>query len=203
MRLYIIRHGETSWNKAKRLQGRKDIMLDADGIRLAEKTGEGMQDIDFDLVISSPLIRAKQTAELVLAGRQIPMITDKRIVEMSFGKWEGESVRESTVLPADYVDKFYHDPYHCPKAPGGESFQDVLNRTADFYQSLIKNEAYRDANILISTHGAASRCLLANFYEDKEDIWRGGVPKNCSVCIADVVDGVGTLVEKDKIYYTE
>ena len=62
MRLYIIRHGETSWNKVKRLQGRKDIMLDADGIRLAEKTGEGMQDIDFDLVISSPLIRAKQTA---------------------------------------------------------------------------------------------------------------------------------------------
>ena len=62
MRLYIIRHGETSWNKAKRLQGRKDIMLDADGIRLAEKTGEGMQDIDFDLVISSPLIRAKQNA---------------------------------------------------------------------------------------------------------------------------------------------
>ena len=178
-------------------------MLDAGGLRLAEKTGEGMQDIDFDLVISSPLIRAKQTAELVLAGRQIPMITDKRIIEMSFGKWEGESVRESTVLPADYVDKFYHDPYHCPKAPGGESFQDVLKRTADFYQSLIKNEAYRDANILISTHGAASRCLLANFYEDKEDIWRGGVPKNCSVCIADVVDGVGTLVEKDKIYYAE
>ena len=84
-----------------------------------------------------------------------------------------------------------------------DAHQDVLNRTADFYQSLIKNEAYRDANILISTHGAASRCLLANFYEDKEDIWRGGVPKNCSVCIADVVDGVGTLVEKDKIYYTE
>ena len=47
MRLYIIRHGETSWNKAKRLQGRKDIMLDADGLRLAEKTGEGMQDDRF------------------------------------------------------------------------------------------------------------------------------------------------------------
>ena len=104
MKLYIIRHGETSWNKEKKLQGRKDIMLDADGIRLAELTGEGMKDIDFDLVISSPLIRAKQTAELVMAGRQLPMITDKRMIEMSFGKWEGESVRNSTVLPADYVD---------------------------------------------------------------------------------------------------
>ena len=61
MKLYIIRHGETSWNKQKKLQGQRDIMLNDAGIRLAELTGEGMKDIDFDLVISSPLIRAKQT----------------------------------------------------------------------------------------------------------------------------------------------
>lgn len=64
MKLYIIRHGETSWNKQKKLQGQRDIMLNDAGIRLAELTGEGMKDIDFDLVISSPLIRAKQTAKL-------------------------------------------------------------------------------------------------------------------------------------------
>ena len=75
MKLYIIRHGETSWNKQKKLQGQRDIMLNDAGIRLAELTGEGMKDIDFDLVISSPLIRAKQTAELVMAGRHLPMIT--------------------------------------------------------------------------------------------------------------------------------
>ena len=173
MKLYIIRHGETSWNKEKKLQGQRDIMLNENGLRLAELTGEGMKDIEFDLVISSPLIRAKQTAELVMAGRQLPMITDKRIIEMSFGKWEGECVNNS----------------------------DVLKRTADFYQSLVNNKAYENATILISTHGAASRCLLANFYEDKEDIWRGGVPKNCSVCIVDVKDGVGTVLEKDKVYY--
>ncbi|MST75650.1 histidine phosphatase family protein [Roseburia sp. MUC/MUC-530-WT-4D] len=201
MKLYIIRHGETSWNKEKKLQGQRDIMLNENGLRLAELTGEGMKDIEFDLVISSPLIRAKQTAELVMAGRQLPMITDKRIIEMSFGKWEGECVNNSEVLPSDYKDKFYNDPLHCPKAPGGESFQDVLKRTADFYQSLVHNKAYENAAILISTHGAASRCLLANFYEDKEDIWRGGVPKNCSVCIVDVKDGVGTVLEKDKVYY--
>ena len=201
MKLYIIRHGETSWNKEKKLQGQRDIMLNENGLRLAELTGEGMKDIEFDLVISSPLIRAKQTAELVMAGRQLPLITDKRILEMSFGKWEGECVNNSEVLPSDYKDKFYNDPLHCPKAPGGESFQDVLKRTADFYQSLVHNKAYENAAILISTHGAASRCLLANFYEDKEDIWRGGVPKNCSVCIVDVKDGVGTVLEKDKVYY--
>ena len=111
MKLYIIRHGETSWNKQKKLQGQRDIMLNDAGIRLAELTGEGMKDIDFDLVISSPLIRAKQTAELVMAGRHLPMITDRRIIELSFGDWEGECVRDSKVLPADFIDKFYHDPY--------------------------------------------------------------------------------------------
>lgn len=127
MKLYIIRHGETSWNKQKKLQGQRDIMLNDAGIRLAELTGEGMKDIDFDLVISSPLIRAKQTAELVMAGRHLPMITDRRIIELSFGDWEGECVRDSKVLPPDFIDKFYNDPYHCMRAPGGESFQDVLN----------------------------------------------------------------------------
>ncbi len=203
MKLYIIRHGETSWNKEKKLQGQHDIMLNDAGVRLAELTGEGMKDIDFDLVISSPLIRAKQTAELVMAGRHLPMITDRRIIELSFGDWEGECVRDSKVLPADFIDKFYHDPYHCMRAPGGESFQDVLKRTEDFYQSLVQNKAYENATIFISTHGAAGRCLLANFYEDKEDIWRGGIPKNCSVCIVEVKDGVGTVLEKDKIFYDE
>ena len=98
MKLYIIRHGETSWNKEKKLQGRKDIMLDADGIRLAELTGEGMKNIDFDLVISSPLMRARQTAELVLAGREIPMITDKRIIIAGIKYIRSERINDSYKL---------------------------------------------------------------------------------------------------------
>lgn len=201
MRLYIIRHGETAWNKEKRLQGQRDIMLNKEGVRLAEETAKGLKDVAFDLVISSPLIRAKQTAELVMAGRSLPMITDKRIIELSFGDWEGECVTDSKILPADYVENFHNHPLQCMRAPGGESFWDVRKRTKDFYQSLISNQAYKDATILISTHGAAGRCLLANFYEDQEDIWRGGVPKNCSICIVDVQDGVGRVLEKDKIFY--
>ncbi len=203
MKLYIIRHGETSWNKLKKMQGQKDIMLNQEGIRLAEITGQKMKDIPIDLVISSPLLRAKQTAELVMAGRELPMITDKRIAEMSFGVWEGECVLDSKVLPAEFIDKFYNDPANCMKPPRGEDFHDVLKRTADFYQSLVNNKAYENSSILISTHGAASRCLLANFYDDKEDIWRGSIPKNCSVCIVEVKDGVGTVVDKDKIFYED
>ena len=94
-----MRHGLTNWNKIKKLQGRSDILLAQEGIELAEKVAEGMKDVDIDLVISSPLIRAKQTAEIVMAGRNLPMITDRRIIEMSFGDWEGQSMLQSDVLP--------------------------------------------------------------------------------------------------------
>ena len=203
MKLYIMRHGLTNWNKIKKLQGRSDILLAQEGIELAEKVAEGMKDVDIDLVISSPLIRAKQTAEIVMAGRNLPMITDRRIIEMSFGDWEGQSMLQSEVLPKEFIRDFYEDPLHCVVPPKGESFEQVIKRTADFYQSLISNEAYKDKNIFISTHGAASRCLLMNFYEDKEDVWRGGVLKNCTVTVAEVTDGVGKVLELDKEYYVE
>ena len=69
MRLYALRHGETSWNVQRRFQGQSDIPLNDKGILLAELTGEGLADIPFDLAFTSPLCRARQTAELVRPGR--------------------------------------------------------------------------------------------------------------------------------------
>lgn len=77
MKLYIIRHGETAWNVEGRLQGQTDTELNENGVRLAKVTAEGLKNIPFDLGISSPLRRAKHTAELVLAGRNVPLTTDE------------------------------------------------------------------------------------------------------------------------------
>lgn len=201
MRLYIIRHGETEWNKVKRLQGQTDIPLAEEGIRLARETGRGMKNLPIDLVISSPLKRAVQTAQLLTEGRDVPLLTDERIIEISFGDWEGECIFDSEVLPTEFRRLFYEDPLHCICPPGGETFDEVRARTGLFFRSLIENPEYAHKNILISTHGAASRCLLTQFYADKDDIWRGGVPKNCAVTIVEVFEGVGTVIEKDRIFY--
>ena len=201
MRLYIIRHGETEWNKVKRLQGQTDIPLAEEGIRLARETGQGMKELPIDLVISSPLTRAVQTAQLLTEGRDVPILTDERTIEISFGDWEGECILDSDVLSADFRRLFYEDPLHCVCPPGGETFDEVRKRTGAFYQSLLLNPDYKEKNILISTHGAASRCLLTQFYEDKDDIWRGGVPKNCAVTIVEVSGGVGKVLEKDRLFY--
>ena len=78
MKLYIIRHGETSWNVQRRLQGASDTDLNENGITLAKRTGEALKEIPFDLCFTSPLKRAKMTAELILAGRNIPIYDDER-----------------------------------------------------------------------------------------------------------------------------
>lgn len=63
MRMYIIRHGETEWNAAGRLQGQTDISLNENGVRLARITGQALSHVNFDLIITSPLKRARQTAD--------------------------------------------------------------------------------------------------------------------------------------------
>ena len=90
MKIYFVRHGETEWNKQKRIQGRVDIPLDEFGRMLARKTATGLAEIPFDVCYSSPLSRAKETATIILEGRDIPIIEDDRIIEMAFGEYEGK-----------------------------------------------------------------------------------------------------------------
>ena len=101
MLIYIVRHGLTEWNKLKKLQGAADVPLAKEGILLAEKTGEALRNVKFDICFTSPLSRAKQTAEYVLGKRDVPIIPDKRIQEIDFGVLEGDQVRDAD---GNYID---------------------------------------------------------------------------------------------------
>lgn len=103
MLLYIIRHGETSWNQMRKIQGAIDIPLNESGIRLAKITGEKLADVSFDAAFSSPLQRAYKTAELVLGNRDISIETDERLQEISFGDLEG-----TEILQVDPAHPFYN-----------------------------------------------------------------------------------------------
>ncbi len=83
--LYIMRHGRTDWNVRHKLQGRTDIPLNDEGRMMAAEAGKQYSDIHFDICYSSPLERAKETAEIFLKGRSVPVYTDDRLVEMGFG----------------------------------------------------------------------------------------------------------------------
>ena len=80
--LYIMRHGKTDWNLKYKLQGKTDIPLNDMGRQMAEEAHERYKDVHFDVCYCSPLRRARETAEIVLSGRDIPMIIDDRLAEM-------------------------------------------------------------------------------------------------------------------------
>ena len=90
MKLYIVRHGETVWNRHHKVQGVADIPLAENGILLAEKTGEALKNVSFDLCITSPLVRARKTAELILAkqAHKVPVKEDIRIRELISVCWK-------------------------------------------------------------------------------------------------------------------
>lgn len=205
MKVYIIRHGETYWNAEYRLQGRAGSDLNEDGIRLAELTAESMRDIPFDLCFTSPSIRARHTAEILLSGRNVEIREDPRLYELGFGVWEGKSLHpdhpdlpERPLFLSRDKDVFSYKP-----PEGGESLQDLIRRCGDFYQELIHDAALQDKTILVSTHGASSRALLYHVFEDKTDFWRGHVPQNCAVSILDIRNGEAKLEAFDRIYYPD
>ncbi|GFI43219.1 phosphoserine phosphatase 1 [Lachnospiraceae bacterium] len=204
MKLYIVRHGETEWNKAHKIQGKVDIPLNEFGRKLARKTAEGLKAINFDLCYSSPLSRARETAELILAGRLTQIIEDERIMEMAFGEYEGRCCSESGWDLPEEFRRFFDGPQRYEPVEGGEDFSQVKKRTGEFLQELYEKKEYQNYNILIATHGAALAGLLNNIKgESLAEYWGEGVHKNCAVTEVEVVDGKPEIISENVVYYDD
>ena len=133
MKIYIMRHGETKWNKRSKLQGQVDIPLAPKGIEQAQMTAEGMKEIPFDHIFSRPFKRAYKTAQIVRMDRPIEIVRDDRLKEMSFGTSEGKCIGKIMENPAmTRYQRFRLDPEHFRPAKYGEDFQDVLRRSDEF-----------------------------------------------------------------------
>jgi probable phosphoglycerate mutase len=196
----MMRHGQTDWNKKHLYQGRTDIPLNENGRYVAQLTREGMKNIPFDVAFCSPLCRAKETAEIVLSGRNVPLYEDERIIEMSFGPYEATDMR----IMDERMKIFFEHPDQYDVPEGAESFEEVLEREGDFLKELIGKQEYKDSTILIATHGAALRGLICAMKESGvARFWEGGVHKNCGVTIVDVIDGKYHIIEEATILYDE
>lgn len=200
MKLYIIRHGQTDWNRVRKLQGRTDIPLNEWGRRVAKLTREGLKDVTFDIAFSSPLVRAKETAELVLQGRDVPIVDDDRLLEVDFGPYDGESF----FLEDENLQNFFNKPEAYYSVGGSESIESVFERTGNFLSELYEKPEYQNSTILISTHGAALCGLLCNIKKwGKAYFWKGGLHKNCGFSIVEVTDGVPKIIEEAIVAYDE
>jgi len=204
MIIYLIRHGVTDQNKKRCLQGRSDIELNGYGRELALKTAKGLKDVKFDVIFTSPLKRAVETAEIIRGERRIPVIYEERLIEISFGDYEGLSFGEETFnIPDPDFMNFFKAPEKYKVPPKGESFQNVIKRTGEFLKELTQRDGYQDMTILLSTHGCALKALLANVNGTSiPEFWGEGVHKNCAVSILEYTDGEYHLIEEGKVYYS-
>ncbi|HIY55130.1 MAG TPA: histidine phosphatase family protein [Candidatus Dorea merdavium] len=204
MKIYFVRHGETDWNKERKIQGQVDIPLNEFGRHLARETAKGLRDVPFDVCFTSPLGRARETAQIILQGRDVPILEDKRILEMNFGVLEGKCCSKEGWDVPDSFQMFFDDPVHYQAPEGGEDFQAVRKRTGDFLNWLFAQEQYRDSTVLVTTHGAAMAGLLNNLKKKPlAEYWGVGVHKNCGVTEVDVTDGRIDIISENKVYYTD
>ncbi|MCR5723266.1 MAG: histidine phosphatase family protein [Lachnospiraceae bacterium] len=202
MNLYIVRHGETDWNTEKRIQGQTDIELNENGVRLAELTSEGLKDVEFDCIFSSPLKRAYKTAEIIRGERTTEIVRDDRLKEMFFGKYEGTTKADR---PADCcITTLFKDPGNYVAEGGAESLEHLAERAAAFLEEhIFPAEATNpDAKILLIGHGALNKALMSCLMHwDKKDFWGYVQQKNCTVTIVGINGGHAEFVEPGKVFY--
>lgn len=178
--LYIMRHGKTDWNVRRRLQGRTDIPLNDDGRSMAEKARNEYMDVHFDVCYCSPLIRAKETAEILLKGRNIPIITDDRLLEMSFGVYEG--IENSFQIPDCPINVLFKEPekYTVP-VENAESLEELYSRTGSFLKEVVEPQLQDGKDILIVGHGAMNSSIICQVRNiPVEKFWSAGID-NCKL----------------------
>lgn len=202
MEIYIVRHGETVWNAAKKLQGRADVELNEFGRELAGKTGEELENTYFDVIYSSPLIRAYETACLIRGHRNIPIVRDERLKELCFGIYEGASFTEKLQDEDDDFHHFFKNP-ELYKAPDeGETLEDLCKRTKEFMTEVIEPMVGTHKRIMIVAHGALNKGIMTHIKQhDLSQFWSGGLQKNCNIIVVDYKDNEYDIIDETRILY--
>lgn len=159
--LYIARHGETDQNRQGLLMGQKDVGLNEKGIAQAHELGKKVKNLDIDLIISSSMIRAVQTANIVNIYINKTVKVDPRLIERNIGVYDGLTLKE--------VQKRFQKGYTSEMAynktpPGGENAQEVQNRVFAAIYDFKKN--YPDKKILVITHSFIVRMINKYFNPD-------------------------------------
>ena len=190
--VYYVRHGETDWNVTGRLQGRRDVPLNARGRaqamhcgdilrELFVRDGRSVAELDF---VSSPLGRARTTIELARAPLGLPAEgyrIEPQLAEISFGEWEGFTIaqlhsRDPQRIAAREQDKWHFVP------PGGESYEAVSARMRKWYEGLARDT-------VAVAHGGTARGLIAYL----------GIAKPAAAPLIDIAQGVVYVFEGEQL----
>ena len=157
--LYIARHGETEDNRLGLLMGRKDIELNKNGIKQAHILGKKAKKLKIDFITSSPLIRARQTAEIVKSYIHKPIKLDHRLRERDIGVYEGLTMKE---VEEKFQKGFNSEMAYNKTPPSGESSRVVQKRVFSSIEDIKRK--YPNKGILIITHSFVSKMINKYFH---------------------------------------
>jgi len=160
MNILLVRHGETTWNREGRYQGRTDVPLSDVGRTQVAALALRLAGVPIALAVTSPLARARSTAEAVLAGRPLPLELDGGLVEISHGGWEGQLASEVERTHGEMFGIWRTAPSrNAPAGPGAETLGDVEDRAWPVLERVLARLG-TDDTALIAAHDAVNRVLL-------------------------------------------
>ncbi len=170
MKLILVRHGETDWVRRGLYQGSTDVPLNQRGLSQARAVALAIKKEKPIAVYSSGLTRAKETAKLIARASRKKVVADKRLNEVSFGRWEGES-HEGIRTQFPKASANWYKANWSSQPPGGESLRSLEIRISDFLDDFFKRYSDRDESCVVVTHGGPIRMFLISLLNIKPEVF--------------------------------
>jgi broad specificity phosphatase PhoE len=157
LRLLLLRHGETAWNRERRYQGWTDTPLSAEGFLQAEAAARELKEHAFAAVYASPLQRARDTAAAIAAPHGLDVETDPAFKELGFGEWEGLTLDEARARDSSLYEGWAKTP-HLVSPPGAETLAQVRERVLAGLERL--RAGHKEEVVCLVAHGIPVRILI-------------------------------------------
>ena len=170
-RIFLVRHGETNWNKEGRFQGQRNIPLNSNGKKQAEKASKYLKEINFNKAFSSSMDRPYETAQIILQNKSDLEITKiEKLVEISHGLWEGKLEKEIKEQWPDLLKNWHEKPEQVIM-PEGETIKEVSERSLMAWEEICLAQKNKDLTLLVA-HDAVNKTLICNILGiDFSNIW--------------------------------
>lgn len=184
-RLILARHGETAWNVEKVFRGRADVNLDEVGIKQADLLGKYLSNWELEVIYSSPLKRALDTATIIARHQRVPVGIAEGLIDFDYGAWQSLSEQEVKRLYPAILNEWRNSPDKV-KMPGGESLEDVRTRAIKVVNGILSGHP---DNVLLVSHRVVLKVLVcyllgldnSHFWNIRQDV--------CGITIFDYADG--------------
>jgi len=168
--IYLVRHGQTAWNKEEIFRGRTDVPLDEIGLKQAELSGQYFKGMEIHAIFSSPLSRAWQTAEKVAEFHNLKVQSLQGIVDMSFGNWEGHPHQEIRQTDSKTYRQWVETP-HLVRLPDGEGLDDVRVRAMASLEEVIR--LHPGKTIVLVSHRVVNKVIICGILGlDNSHFWQ-------------------------------